>query len=237
MTPGAVQPKRGRDAEVARQAIIDAAKKVFAENGFDGARVDAIAAESGYNKSLIFHYFGDKLGLYREIVSLAREQFQTWFGGIWAPIVRNDTEPLDASRVRIFLETFVSWYFNMLVENPLLLRMVAWEAAEGWHTYTWSQRKPEEIEMNRAIIDFIRRAQQAGFFDAELDPLMFILNITGLCMYYMTSLPLINQLKDVTGRPVPDAAQARDQIIKLVLRGALVPQSVPRKEAEHETQL
>ena len=53
--------RRERDAEVARGAILDAAEEIFAREGFDGARVDAIAEASGYNKSLIFHYFEDKL--------------------------------------------------------------------------------------------------------------------------------------------------------------------------------
>src|SRR5258708_3094500 len=55
---------RERDAEVAREAILKAAEEVFAREGFAGARIDTIAAESGYNKSLIFHYFGGKEGLY-----------------------------------------------------------------------------------------------------------------------------------------------------------------------------
>ena len=57
--------RRGRahDAQAAREAILNAAEAVFAEHGFDGARIDAIAALAGYNKSLIFQYFDDKLGL------------------------------------------------------------------------------------------------------------------------------------------------------------------------------
>src|SRR6266567_6612346 len=89
--------KRGRahDAEGTREAILDAAEEVFAEHGFDGARIDAIAAAADYNKSLIFHYFGDKLGLYREIVLRMREQFQGWFARVLAPLVDNDAMPLD----------------------------------------------------------------------------------------------------------------------------------------------
>ena len=62
--------KRGRthDAEGAREAILNAAEKVFAEHGFDGARIDVIAKESGYNKSLIFQYFDDKLSLYAAVI-------------------------------------------------------------------------------------------------------------------------------------------------------------------------
>ena len=56
------------DAEGAREAILNAGEEVFAEHGFDGARIDAIAKSSGYNKSLIFQYFGDKLGLYAAVI-------------------------------------------------------------------------------------------------------------------------------------------------------------------------
>src|SRR5262245_59170534 len=51
------EPRRGRDAESARRAILAAAEEAFATSGFDGARVDAIAEASGYNKALLFHYF------------------------------------------------------------------------------------------------------------------------------------------------------------------------------------
>ena len=42
------EPRRGRahDAEGAREAILNAAEAVFAEHGFDGARIDVIAKAS-----------------------------------------------------------------------------------------------------------------------------------------------------------------------------------------------
>jgi len=43
----------------AKERILDAAEKVFAEMGYDGARVDKIAKEAGVPKSLIYyHYLG-----------------------------------------------------------------------------------------------------------------------------------------------------------------------------------
>src|SRR5579883_2677374 len=69
--PGSSRRGRTHDAEGAKEAILNAAEEVFAEHGFDGARIDAIAAKAGYNKSLIFQYFGDKLNLYAEITKRA----------------------------------------------------------------------------------------------------------------------------------------------------------------------
>lgn len=64
--------KQGRervyDAQSTREAILSAAETLFAERGFDGTSMDAIASQAGYNKSLLFQYFGDKLGLYSQIL-------------------------------------------------------------------------------------------------------------------------------------------------------------------------
>jgi Transcriptional regulator len=66
--PGGSRRGRVHDAEKARVVILNAVKVMFAEHGFAGARVDAIAEEADYNKSLIFQYFGDKLSLYVEVL-------------------------------------------------------------------------------------------------------------------------------------------------------------------------
>jgi len=44
--------------------MINAALKVFAENGYGHASTDEIVREAGISKGLLFHYFISKLGLY-----------------------------------------------------------------------------------------------------------------------------------------------------------------------------
>lgn len=51
-----------------RQRILDTARGVFAEKGFDGARVDEIALRAGVNKALIYYYFKSKDELLQEIL-------------------------------------------------------------------------------------------------------------------------------------------------------------------------
>ena len=71
MTESGSREGKVRDAHRARKAILDAAEAVFAQHGFDGARIDAIANASGYNNGLLFRYFGNKLGLYTEVLKRA----------------------------------------------------------------------------------------------------------------------------------------------------------------------
>lgn len=44
--------------------MINAALKIFALNGYKHASTDDIVSEAGISKGLLFHYFGNKIGLY-----------------------------------------------------------------------------------------------------------------------------------------------------------------------------
>jgi len=59
-------PVRGRrplGSPDARQAVLDAARELFAERGFERTTMRAVAARAGVDPALIYHYFGDKDGL------------------------------------------------------------------------------------------------------------------------------------------------------------------------------
>ena len=51
-----------------RAAILDAAKRLFVRDGFDGVSMDQIAAEAGVSKLTVYSHFGDKGNLFSEAV-------------------------------------------------------------------------------------------------------------------------------------------------------------------------
>jgi AcrR family transcriptional regulator len=52
--------------ETTKGALLAAARKLFAEKGFDGVSVKEVAQATGHNAALINYHFGGKEGLYRE---------------------------------------------------------------------------------------------------------------------------------------------------------------------------
>ena len=56
--------RRKRDSALTKESILQAATYEFCRNGLGGARVDAIAHRAKANMRLLYHYFGDKNGLY-----------------------------------------------------------------------------------------------------------------------------------------------------------------------------
>ncbi len=64
---------RKRNAAATRDAILDAARRVFTIRGYDGCGTREIASEAGVNVALINRYFGSKLGLFSEAVLFDEE--------------------------------------------------------------------------------------------------------------------------------------------------------------------
>jgi AcrR family transcriptional regulator len=63
-------------SEHKRALILDAARKVFEEEGLDGASLRAIAAEAGYTPAALYFHFDSKEAIYAEVLrtSIARLQ-------------------------------------------------------------------------------------------------------------------------------------------------------------------
>lgn len=56
------------EQETTRQAILHTAEKTFAARGFEGARVDEIARETGVNQATIYYYFKSKEELFNAVI-------------------------------------------------------------------------------------------------------------------------------------------------------------------------
>jgi len=101
------EEKRGET----RERIIQAAKDVFAEHGFAGARVDEIARRAEVNKAALYYHIGDKQALYAavlhsvigtnarklaadmEALSDPEEKFRSYFTTLAEAIGRNPQMP------------------------------------------------------------------------------------------------------------------------------------------------
>ncbi|MBT9384099.1 TetR/AcrR family transcriptional regulator [Pseudooceanicola sp. CBS1P-1] len=66
MTDDAVQRRRGRKYD----QVLEGARKVFLQDGFDGACVDDIAREAKVSKATLYSYFPDKRLLFIEVARL-----------------------------------------------------------------------------------------------------------------------------------------------------------------------
>ncbi len=219
------------DAEGAREAILNAGEEVFAEHGFDGARIDAIAKVSGYNKSLIFQYFSDKLGLYAAVIRRADEQTRIWQNEALSTLA--STEPdKSIEQIKNLLRMYVGEYFDYLVEHPHIMRIYNWEMAEGWQTMSkiFTQRDFDDVDEFAPVL---AKLQEAGLLRLGLDPLLQFSTAIFTVALYLALPPLYKTLMpSVDFSSTAELAHAREFVADFIMSGLLITpaKAKPRKK-------
>ncbi len=213
------EPARRR-GEKTREAILNAAEIVFAEHGYDGARIDTIAEVSCFNKTLIFRYFGDKLGLYAEVLRRVDREINELQTRL-TPMLEDETITSNAQRFRTFLETGIGVLFDYLLEHPRFLRMLTWEMAEGWQTYAKIAQllNIEDIDQFETLFQPL---QSAGLLRPSFNLIIQLTMVMQICQVYLASLPLYQMI--LPGEDVSSAAalaRAREYIVDFVVQGIL----------------
>jgi AcrR family transcriptional regulator len=104
MTADRARPGRWRSGAESRQRILDTARTLFRQHGYDGTTVRAVAAEAGVDPSMVFYFFKTKQGLFGAAVDMSPQTpaaiasiFTGGLDGIGERIVRTLVENLDSS--------------------------------------------------------------------------------------------------------------------------------------------
>src|SRR5918997_1084566 len=64
----APMPRVRMTGEERRQQLLDVARSLFAEKGFDGASIEEIAHRANVSKPVVYEHFGGKEGVYAVVV-------------------------------------------------------------------------------------------------------------------------------------------------------------------------
>src|SRR5450432_3000478 len=103
-----------RNAGRTRERILAAALKEFAAKGFAGARVDVIARQAAINKRMLYHYFGDKEGLFKAVLRLKVAERRAWAENL-------SSDPAER----------LPFWFKTACDDPDWIRLLEWEALQG----------------------------------------------------------------------------------------------------------
>ncbi len=118
------------------QKIIMAARQVFTKKGYAATRTRDIAKEAGINLALLNYYFKSKENLFKIIII---EKFMELFGKL-SPIISDENISLEAK-----IENIVSYYTNLLTENPDLPIFVLNELKNNEHVFDESLQNAREL--------------------------------------------------------------------------------------------
>lgn len=121
--PAATPPnKREERARQTREAIIEAAEKLFVEKGFAATAVSEVAKSANVTKSLIHHHFGSKEALWGAV----RDRYLDIINEYIENRMHSDPSPWNVDRFRRSFEQLLKF----IPEHLALYRLQAWLIAE-----------------------------------------------------------------------------------------------------------
>jgi AcrR family transcriptional regulator len=189
MTPDPRSRKRSARADAKRELIVSCAMRHFAEDGYQGARIEDIAIELRIAKGSIFQHYGSKAGLFLESYRRAVTALPAWLDAPddvkergFFPVVRywlERTEHLVREDWVPYRVVLIGTYSTDLSLKRDINRWLVSEDPYGTLEFVeWGQRRVEvradlDLETIVSMVDWLSGAIQDALVTEELDPGLF----------------------------------------------------------------
>jgi TetR/AcrR family transcriptional regulator len=197
-----------RDAEATKSQILDAALVEFAIGGLAAARTEAIAAQTGVTKAMIYYYFNSKEELYRAVMERCFQEDLR----IATQLNIQALPPQEA------LITALRILFQKTAMVPQMANILTLEAIQNKGRYY-----PKETArlLYDQLIGLLERGVASGVF-RPMDPRHMAIDIVGACVFYFVALENIKYLwpgKQMLSKKM--LAQHAQSSMDLILAGLL----------------
>jgi TetR/AcrR family transcriptional regulator len=185
--------------------ILAAAAALFAENGYDGTSMHAIAVRAGVSKANLFHHFGSKKELYLAVVRTAcrdAERLETLGGDHSGPFPAR----LSAYATEMLADMLANKQVHRLITRELLAHgeQAGKELAEKVFGGNFAR-----------LVEILRTGQARGELRADTDPAMVATLLVGANVFFFLSQDVLRHLPDVNF--ANDPARYARMVVDLLL--------------------
>lgn len=159
-----------------RAAILDAAKRVFAEKGLEGASVRLIAAEAGYTPGAIYYHYPDKEHVYGDILMYSL--------GALGRAVKNAAAAAanPEARLRAAARAFVAYYRDHPEELDLSFYLGRGIKPRGLTPELNRQLNGRLIAVLQVIADAIGALGRMSVDDANIETVSLVGQLCGVLL-------------------------------------------------------
>lgn len=199
-----------KNDESTERRIMEAAKQVFLEKGYDGARMQEIADAANINKAMVHYYFRSKDKLFTKIFEDIMEN----------NVPRLAETILKESNFESLIKAFVRTYITILQANPFAPLFIFHEMS----------RNPDlvvNIGLNiirpklMPFMQMLASEIKSGKYKDNLRTEDVMLNIIGLCIYPFIARPMIQTMLGLNNEDFDALIESRKETIPEVILASL----------------
>lgn len=209
----AVKSKFKRNPQKSRANLLKAGVKLFSERGYDGVSVDEIVQRAGVNKRMLYHYYGNKDGLYVEVLRVVFAELES------LEIAALTEEASTADAIRKVLKE----YFNFLEGHPEFVSLLMWE---NLHRGRFLDVHPNLLSKSQ-VLDRLRKivahAQTAGEIEQDVDARHLLVLLYGACFIYQSNRFTLRHTMELDCRRPSVLREGLQLAQNIIVRGLLAP--------------
>jgi len=206
--PPEIAPPRRRDAAATRERLLKAALAEFCEKGFNGARTAAIATRAKCNIRMLYHYFGNKEGIYLASLELVYTQLRA----------REEELNLLHLDPKTGMAALVEFTYDHMLSHQEFIKMIGIENIQQGKFLRQSKSVPQgAMPLVKSIEVLLQRGQQQGIFRKRVDPVQLYVSILSLSYVHISNK---HTLSITFGRDLTDSewlAARRKHVREMVL--------------------
>jgi AcrR family transcriptional regulator len=162
-----------RNPEMTKTQILDAAESEFAVSGLGAAKTEAIAAQTGVTKAMIYYYFNSKEELYKAVLERCF---------LKATVTLQELQ-LDRLPPEQALRRMLEEMLAHMSQNPKMASILSLEAIQNKGKYY-----PKQVSnlLYGTLTQILEQGMKTGVF-RQLEPQHTAVNIVGTCAFYFTA--------------------------------------------------
>lgn len=163
--------------------ILEAARHIFLQKGFDGARMQEIADTAHINKGLLHYYFKSKDALFYRV-----------FGIAFDAMMRRIAEVLNADRPLLEkIDHFCGTYIGMMARNAYLPRFVIHEISKHPERFVSQLGKHHHLPDMQTFYTQVEQEAAAGRI-RPIDPRQLLVNMLSMAVFPFLAQPMIQMI-------------------------------------------
>jgi TetR/AcrR family transcriptional regulator len=183
---------------------LEAAERIFGDEGLAGARTDAIAAAAGVNKALLYYYFRSKEELYKAVLE-----------GYLADFNRQALQVLssEGSASSVLLH-YINLHFDFIAAHPhhgpLFQRMLMADEK------TWVRLAREQgLPRLKALLRVIERGMRSGEF-RRMDSTHAAISLVSLIVFYFSAAPVLRAVRGIDPYTKANVERRKKEVLEFV---------------------
>lgn len=194
------------------EKILAAAQELFAEQGYSGVRMRAIAEHAGINKGLLHYYFRNKEALFKAVFKEAFQKFSRRLNEIMA----------SEERLPEKIDTIVEEYMSFLIANPGLAGFIVSELHTNTDAFIGEiMSLPDRPDPSPLVMQLHLGGQMGQI--SKVDPFHTVLHIMSLCVFPFIARPIFQRIARLDDAAYLQLMEQRKAEVKDFIRKALIP--------------